>query len=450
MLTYMQIIFICFMELIVQYMMIKLLIKQKGTRRELALVEDEELLLLHVGFLDNHHNKGNVYCGFISGMPSSVQGLFIKYDDGQEGFISFKSIHPDYLQNVPKDVMVKIMTRMIDSFQNKDYYENIDIRNYLYVGQKLLVQMIRESDDYKNPMFSTFISIGHRLSYIPNSITSSLLIDKSLSLTFKREIKDYIKDICGDVGSFSIKKQINTKDIDDVMDLWRVIYDEFKDCKQPKLIWNAHDVFKTIFLETFNIDKICIENKNREHEIESSENREHEISDQSLEKEIKSFWTDPNIIYCGNVFNEVYSQIKEAMSNTNQLTAGGYLLWFISSFGTMIDVNMGLKHIVENYKQIVLQVNFEAAQMIAKQIKLRNIGGLIFVDFLKMSDKDHQQAINDHMKSLLKDDVSHVMFEPINTMGVMVISRQYASGISMKNLIHMDESFRFKYDNLFD
>ena len=102
----------------------KLLIQSHYKIKKTALIEEEELIFFDIDLPNTRHYKGNIYVGFITEIRSTLQGVFVKYDKNKEGFLSFSSIHPRYL-NISSKIKQQIMHKMKQSFKQKDYYKNI-------------------------------------------------------------------------------------------------------------------------------------------------------------------------------------------------------------------------------------------------------------------------------------------------------------------------------------
>lgn len=411
----------------------KLLIQSHYKIKKTALIEDEELIFFDIDLPNTRHYKGNIYVGFITEIRSTLQGVFVKYGKNKEGFLSFSSIHPRYL-NISSKIKQQIMHKMKQSFKQKDYYKNIKIQNYININQKLLVQITREDHCHKSAMLSTFISIGDKLSYIPNSIKQSIFLNPSFPIAYKENIKAFINEN-NITGSFSIQKKISENCITETLNLWRKIENEFHESNTPKLLLDCDNILKTIFLATEQIDEFIIDSKN-----------------QNITQDILKYWPNAQIQHKTNIFHNIQDQINDIFLSINQLKNNGYIIWNINAACTTIDVNIGRenKSHYKNNDQSVLEINFEAAQKISRQIQLKNIGGLIVIDFLKMNDLIHKKLIEDYMKNLLENDTVKVSATSINELGVMMISRQYSINTSIKQILQINEQFTFNEDKMFN
>ncbi len=397
----------------------KLAVIQNGLYKKFCVLDDDEIVF----FSANYQNptKGNIYIGVVEEIREALMGVFVKYDHDKRGFLSFNSIHPSCFQSNNTKELTQIMKNNFDNHK-QDSHANIDITHLIRKGQKILVQVTREPNSYKKAMLSTYISIGNKLTYIPNSISPRNFFNNNLPIKYKKEIDLYLKTN-NIPGSFSIQQEITIQDINEEINKWHDIQHQFNTSNECKLIYQSNDIFKTIFFKADGISE-CVYNMDLK------------ADDRAL---IQYFW--PNILFIQDdkIHNKLHSQIDDIFKNIHQLPCGGFILWNTNHACTTIDVNIGHNQ-KQNYEQSIMSTNFEAAQTIAQQIKLKNIGGLIVIDFLNMNDESQKSLINEYMESLIQNDYAKIQIEKINSFGVMMLCRQYVnSGFNIHDIFKVDK-----------
>ena len=410
----------------------KLAVVQNGLYKKFCILDDNEIVF----FSANYHQatKGNIYIGIVEEIREALMGVFVKYDNDKRGFLSFSSIHPSYFQSDRTAEITQLMKETFDKHNKiQDCYNNIDVTELIKKGQKLLVQVTREPNSYKKAMLSTYISIGNKLTYIPNSISPRTFFNNNLPIKYKKEISSYLKSH-NIQGSLSIQQEITTKDINEEINKWNEIQSQFHSLNECQLLYQSNDIFKTIFFKTDGISE-CIYNMQLNTE------------DRIL---MQYFWPNIQLIQDDEIQSKLHSQIEDIFKNIHQLPCGGFILWNSSHACTTIDVNIGHNQ-KQKYEQSIMSTNFEAAQTIAQQIKLKNIGGLIVVDFLKMNDESQKSLINEYMESLIQHDYAKIQIEKINSFGVMMLCRQHVnSGFNIHDIFKIDKDVTISNYKLLD
>lgn len=378
----------------------KLLFYENDRYRRCAVVKDNVLEFFREEFKDELPTYGNVYIGKIVKIVQSVNAVFIDYGQEKLGFLNLHSIHPEYFHNVNK-------TAILEKIAQKNLlkaYKNIDINKVLRVGDLLIVQVTRDAkkiDQQKGSMLSTFITIkGKYFKYIPNSCHSQNFLPEEL----KHKVKN---------GSiFFNKKESNInllkEDIDILIDTWDQIITNFNKQESNILYQNQSFIYGPL---SFNIDKTIIENKSKKF----------------FKKYIKLL---PNVTYENSIFKELDGQIEELFQPIVQLPSGGYIIITNTPACTTIDVNLG-NVINKPIEEAVLQVNTEAALEIAKSIFLRNISGVIIVDFIDMNNTS-KKTVEQVFKKAIEQDLYKVAHTNITQFGIMEICRQYQN----TNILH--------------
>lgn len=399
----------------------KLAIIKNGLYKKFCVIDENEIVFFSANFYKA--TKGNIYVGIVEEIRDALMGIFVKYDHDKRGFLSFQSIHPSCFQcNNVKDITQQMKQSLDKHNSINECYANLDINKLIKKGQKIMVQITREQNSYKKAMLSTYISIGNKITYIPNSISPRIFFNNTLSIKYRKEVCAYLKSH-NIPGSISIQKEVTLEDIQNEIDNWHKIEMQFFEQNDCGILHKSNDLFKTIFFKADNIES-C----------------EYNMSLDSSDKQIiESFW--PNIEFHKNesIMQTFHKQIDDIFKNIHQLPCGGFILWNINHACTTIDVNIGHNQ-KQDYEQSIMSTNFEAVQTIAQQIKLKNIGGLIVIDFLKMKDSSQRDLINEYMQSLAQQDYAKIQIEKINSFGVMMLCRQYVnSGFNINDIFKTDK-----------
>lgn len=334
-----------------------------------------------------------------------MQAAFVDFGGSKKGFIHLKDAMPQIDEKKQK----------LDT--------TIDIKKVLKPNQKILIQVKKDSDNKKGARVSTHISLpGKFVVVMPNIdfITISQKIDNKEK---KEELIKFIKEnlpkgfgaIVRTSAEKASKEDIK-KDIDNLLNKWKKIEKEYNtSAGEPKLICESENVVEKMLIDLSinGIDKITTNSKTEYEKIKNNLTKTDTIKVEYLNK---------------NDLIEEYGLIGQLEKIENRkiwLNCGGFITIDKTEALTAIDVNTGKFTGKKDLESTIFKVNKEATIEIAKQLRLRDIGGIIIVDYIDMRDKDNKDKIEKLLKDELKGDRAKTQVEGFTKLNLMELTRKH-------------------------
>ena len=384
----------------------------------IALVENGKLIEKYDDDESIKANEGNIYCGIVRDLLPGMQSAFVDIGEDKYAFIHIKDVIPQ-VSNVTG---------------NKD--ENLEkykIKDYLKVNMPVLVQVKKSEENLKGARVSTHISITGRLSVLMinvDFITVSQKIEnkeerarlKKLASEILSELKEYSKYglILRTSAENKGKAEIE-KDVADLIEIWKKIkatYDENLKDKRPQLIFQNYDViskFLVSVLET-DVDRVIVNSKNTYETI--------------LEYLKKIGKENVEVVLNENEdltqMHDIAGQIEEMKERKIWLKCGGFITIDKTEALTAIDINSGKFTGKKNSSKenTIYKVNQEATVEIAKQLRLRNISGIIVIDYIDMEEEKDRKNIMNLLEKELKKDRSKTQVMGFTKLDLLEMTRK--------------------------
>ena len=380
----------------------ELVICSTDNRKIIALIEDEELVEKYEEDEEDKSIEGNIYVGKVQNVLTGLQSAFVNIGEKRNAFIHVKDILPK-----------------VDITKNEEVEEK-PINKLIKPGDPLIVEVKKEAVDKKGPRLSTHISLTSRfVVFMPNAdfITVSQKIeDENEKLRLKEIVSKYLPDGTGaiirTVAEGRAEDEIKN-DILKTIEKWKNI--KLKQVEKfPQKIYDKGGVLKktVVDLVDSNLDKIIVQNKN---DLETVKTILDEI-DSNINIEI-----DENIL-------SKYSlekQMKQAENKKVWLKSGAFITIDKTEALVAIDVNSGKFIGKKDAEETITAVNIEAAKEISKQIRLRDIRGIIVIDFIDMQKEENKNAVISEIVKNSKKDRSKVQVEEFTKLNLMEITRKH-------------------------
>lgn len=386
----------------------ELVICSTDNRKIIALIEDEELVEKYEEDEENKSIEGNIYVGKVQNVLTGLQSAFVNIGEKRNAFIHVKDILPK-----------------VDITKNEEVEEK-PINKLIKPGDPLIVEVKKEAVDKKGPRLSTHISLTSRfVVFMPNAdfvTVSQKIEDEDEKLRLKEIVSKYLPDGTGaiirTVAEGRAEEEIKT-DILKTIEKWKNIKLK-KVEKFPQKIYDKGGVLKKTIVDLVdsNLDKIVIENEN---DLEMVQSILDEI-DSNINVEV-----DKNIL-------SKYSlekQMKQAENKKVWLKSGAFITIDKTEALVAIDVNSGKFIGKDDAEETITAVNIEAAKEISKQIRLRDISGIIVIDFIDMQKEENKNAVIAEIVKNSKKDRSKVQVEEFTKLNLMEITRKHIN--SKKN-----------------
>ncbi len=379
--------------------------------------------------------KNNIYLGTVSRVEPSLQAAFIEFGSEKKGFLPFDEIHPSYFK-IP--INEKVISKenekngqIDEEKENKknflSFYRKYKIQDVIKKDQVLLIQIVKEERGNKGAAMTTFISLPGRYSVLLPNNSSTGGVSKKISnpLDRKRLKKLHDNFKLPDGMSLIIRTNAISAEDDDIIadfsylrKLWTKIREDTLKSKAPILITELDTPLIKIARD-FNqrsIEEIIFSDLKTMKEYKKLEK---DFSVKS-KKKITQYKEKLPLFENYGIKNPINSLTDENI----YLKSGGYLVINPTEALTSIDINSGRSTSEKNIEITALNTNLEACSEIFKQIQLRNIAGLIVIDFIDMNINSNNLKVERKIKELFYKDRSRVQITKISQFGLMEISRQ--------------------------
>ena len=397
--------------------------------------------------------RGNVYLARVSRVEPSLQAAFIEYGGNRQGFLAFSEIHPDYyripvedraklLETVSKEVndddeiQINSDENIDDDIQeNKDFkkiknklYKNYKIQEVISKGQIILVQIVKEERGNKGAALTSYLSLAGRYCVLMPNTPKGGGISRKISISTDRQrLKKVLEGLNLDKGMALIIRTAGSKrtkveikrDFQNLISMWEDIKNNTVKSNAPNLIHDEGSIIKRAVRDMYNsdVEEILVQG---ETAFKTCKSYMKSLMP-SHTKKIQQY-TDDNIL----LFQKfgIDTQLSDIFKPTVNLKSGGYLVINHTEALVAVDVNSGKATRERSIEKTAFQTNLEAAQEFARQAKLRDLSGLIVIDFIDMEDYKNRNTIERKLKEAFKLDRARIQIGEISSFGLLELSRQ--------------------------
>jgi ribonuclease G len=408
----------------------ELIINAAPTGVEIALLEDKKLVELHQESHDASFTVGDLYLGKVKKLVPGMNAAFVDVGFEKDGFLHYTDLSP-YVRSLLKFTSLSIQDKSetiqdFGKFQNEvEIIKTGKISDVLNGKPNVLVQILKEPIAAKGPRLSCEISLPGRFVVITpfNDIVAvSRKIHSGEERKRLQKIVESIKPKNFGVIVRTAAEGKNTselhEDLNNLVTTWHTIQKNLKNATAPAKILGEKDKTTSILRDLLSSDfnRIVVNDKNIYNDAKSY------IQKVSPDKtDIVSFYQNGSSIF--DSFG-ITKQVKAAFGKTVNLASGAYLIVEHTEALHVIDVNSGYKSVSANQEENAMQTNLEAAEEIARQLRLRDIGGIIVVDFIDMKLPENKRKLAEAMEEFMKIDRAKHAILPISKFGLMQITRQ--------------------------
>jgi ribonuclease E len=429
--------------------------------------------------------RGNIYLAKVTRVEPSLQAAFVEYGGNRHGFLAFSEIHPDYYQipvadreallrdeehedahqedeniSLPEGVtepdaeadpqepgdashieQAPANSEPVESIGGADALEEVPerrrssqnrrhqykIQEVIKRRQVMLVQVVKEERGNKGAALTTYLSLAGRYSVLmPNTARGGGISRKITNAADRKRLKEITSDlevpqgmgvILRTAGASRTKAEVK-RDFEYLMRLWESVRTLTLESSAPCLVYEEGSLIKRTIRDLYN--------KDIEEVLVAGENAYREAKDfmkmimPSHAKNVKPYGEEQPLFSRFGVEN----QLDQMFSPTVTLPSGGYIVINPTEALVSIDVNSGRSTKEHNIEDTALQTNLEAADEVARQLRLRDLAGLIVIDFIDMMENRSNRAVERKLKDCLKDDRARIQVGRISHFGLMEMSRQ--------------------------
>lgn len=372
----------------------------------IATVKDSKLEELHLETASREMTQGNIYKATIVRVEPSLQAVFVDYGDEKNGFLQKQEIHSDYF--LDNDSGDRSLTQILKK------------------GQELIVQVTKDPIMHKGAMLTTYISLPGRLSVMmPGTSTKGVsrqIVDEDerkrlKSIIDKLKLPEGFGLIVRTAGKDATKTMLNN-DLKYLLRAWKNINDKGIESQTPALLYKEQNLAVRSLRDylTADVAEILIDNGDVYKEVKDF----IKIIAPKQSKIVKLFKSEKPIF----TKYQLEEQIASIFDNKVSLKSGGAIVIDQTEALVAIDVNSGKSTGKKNIEQTAYHTNLEAAEEVARQLRLRDMGGLIVVDFIDMKERRHKAEITKTLKKHLKSDKAKTKVGGISRFGLLEMSRQ--------------------------
>jgi len=374
-----------------------------------AVADGQVLIDLDIEVPAQEQKKSNVYKGRITRIEPSLEACFVDFGSERHGFLPFKEICPDSYHPSARQKEGKLA-----------------IRDAVKEGQELIIQVEKEERGNKGAALTTYISLAGRYLVLMPTNPKAGGVSRRISGEDRQDLREQLQQVIApdNVGIIVRTAGVGREaeelqwDLDYLLQLWTAIDKAAAENKAPFLIYQESNLFIRALRDHLrnDIGEILIDN---EKVFADAREFVQQVMPHNSRK-LKLYTDDVPL------FNryQIESQIESAFARTVHLPAGGSVVIDHTEALLSIDINSARATKGADIEDTAYKTNLEAADEIARQLRLRDLGGLIVIDFIDMMDRKHQRSVEERLRHALQIDKARVQTGRISRFGLMEMSRQ--------------------------
>jgi ribonuclease G len=391
---------------------------------EIALLEDKQLVEFHQEKADKHHLVGDIYLGIVKKVMPSLNAAFVDVGHEKEGFLHFSDLGLKF-RKIAKFTRNALNSNTDTNVREANLEKNGQIASVLKQGQIIIVQITKEAISTKGPRLSCEISFAGRFVVLVPFANTISISKKIKELTERDRLKRLINSIKDPESGIIIRTTAEGKsvaeldaDLKDLTDKWDNLKKKLSKTLPPAKLMSEVDKSTAILRDFLSgeFNNIYVNQQDTYEELR------HYIHSIYPEKgSILKLYKQPTPIF--ENFN-IANQIRSSFGKVVTVRSGIYVVIEQTEALCVIDVNSGNKvKDSENQEENLYIVNCEAAIAIARQLRLRDIGGIIVIDFIDMNSLEHRRLLYQKMEEEMRKDRSRHTILPLSKFGLMQITR---------------------------
>jgi ribonuclease E len=379
----------------------------------IAVADDDRLMELEVERADHTQLKGNIYKAAITRIEPSLQAAFLDIGSNRNGFLQINDIHQAYFNNWPPE-------------NAQGHLPRPSIQDVLRPGQELVVQVVKDQRAAKGATLTTNLSIPGRFLVLmignQRGGVSRKIVDEGQRYRLRQAVQKL--KLPSGMGIIVRTAGINRssieleRDLEGLLEIWFELLRKSSEPGSPRVLYQESDLAVRTIRDylTNNIEEILIDEKNT-----------YDRACSFIAKVMPSFAS--RVLYFDKpqpLFSSYHldAQIEQTSKPEVILPSGGSIVINSTEAVVAIDVNSGRSTSQSDVEETAFNTNREAAEIIAQQLRLRDLGGLIVIDFIDMNDKRHKQVVEKTLRDSVRTDKAKIEIGRISKFGLLEMSRQ--------------------------
>ena len=390
----------------------KLLFSSTATQKRVAVLEENAVVEYIVEQPDNCRMLGNIYRGIVDNIVPSIQSAFVDIGLEKNAFLNIADVEIDRISE----------SCMSEGVINSN---QVAIENLLQEGQEILVQISKESIGDKCPKVTTKISLAGRfLVLVPDSKNIGISKKsegkknrKRLQKLLKAMLPESMGCIVRTIG-LDVNEELIYNELKLLVGEWEFVQQRALEGSEPRLLYKEQNITTQAIRDLFSkdVEEVIVDDENDYKEIVSY------LAKIAPEMNSKITYYTHNVPLFD--LHNIERDLDKSLRRKVWLKSGGYLFFDKTEALLAIDVNSGRNNSESNLEDTVFATNMEAAKEITRQLRLRDIGGIIVVDFIDMKKSENRTALEKKMSELLKNDPTVTACSELSRFGLMEMTRK--------------------------
>ncbi|MFB3893395.1 MAG: Rne/Rng family ribonuclease [Phycisphaerae bacterium] len=390
----------------------------EGHECRIAVVEDGVMEELYIERVSSASRVGNIYLGRIANVEPAIQAAFVDFGMGKNGFLHISDVNPQYFprgRQSPEAVGHK-----------RSHRDRPPIQECLRRGQEVVVQMTKEGIGTKGPTMTTYLSVPGRLLVMMPGMSRLGVSRKVQDEQARQQARQVLHElnppadmgfILRTAGIDRPKREIQ-RDLNYLVRLWRAVQRRIKTARPPAEIYQESDLVIRTIRDVYNTDiarVIC------DSEVIARKVKDFLDMAMPRTKHVIELYTGKE-----GLFHDMglESEIEKVFSRRVELKSGGWLAFDQAEALVAIDVNSGRFRDHSDAETTALKINQEAAVEIARQLRLRDLGGVVIMDFIDMREDRNRRAVERVLRDAVKKDRAKTKVLRISALGIVEMTRQ--------------------------
>ncbi|MFO8032660.1 MAG: Rne/Rng family ribonuclease [Desulfohalobiaceae bacterium] len=383
-----------------------------GEQIEVVLSKDGKVQEYYVEMLQQTKTKRNIYKGIVHNIDPALQAAFVNYGTEKNGFLQVDEVHPEYYQGQVKPAK---------------NYKYPPLQKALRPGQEILVQVVKEPTGNKGAFLTTYLTLPGRY-FVLTPGREQLAISRKIEDEKERDrLKQIVEELKLDTGIGVILRTVSaeqnktnlSRDLQFLKRLWNEVRKSGISEKAPALIYEEKDLaFRAVrdYL-TSDVSEIWVDHADTAKQIQDFA----ALVFPRRKRMVKKHLSQDKTLF--ERFN-LQKQLDAVYNRKVTLPSGGELVFDQTEALMAVDINSGKIGGESNFREMALRTNQEAAQEIAEQLRLRDVGGQIVIDFIEMKESKNVKEVEKTLKTALKEDKARTTVGRISRFGLLEMVRQ--------------------------